>query len=365
MRCARTSTIFALPCEVSVRIPACDPVSETASWPRSWIAIAQSAFEIRSPTERSMSYSRGCGCGETSCASLISSSVVSPIAERTPTTRWPASWAATSRRATSLIFCTSPTDVPPNFFTRRSTPRTAASAASCGISSCWLTATARVCLHVAAARKRAVERDFVGVLEVAADGETAREPRHPHASAQAVGEIGGGRLPGHVRVRREHDFLDAVALDPVHELVDAQVFWLDAVERRERATEDVVQAAVLGGSLERDQVDRLFDDADRRAVATRVEADRAELLLGEVAAFTAEADALLDLVDRVGERLRLGLRHLEEMKCQALRRPCADSGQPRQLRDEILDGRAEHPVSLVGRSGHPGQMPGWTTPSRG
>ena len=27
---------------VSVTIPACEPVSEIASWPRSWIAIAQS-----------------------------------------------------------------------------------------------------------------------------------------------------------------------------------------------------------------------------------------------------------------------------------------------------------------------------------
>jgi hypothetical protein len=61
-------------------------VSETASWPRSWIAIAQSAFEMRSPVETSMSYSRGCGGVETSCASRISSSVVSPIAESTPTT---------------------------------------------------------------------------------------------------------------------------------------------------------------------------------------------------------------------------------------------------------------------------------------
>jgi len=87
MRFPRTSAIFALPCTVSVTIPACEPVSETASWPRSWIAIAHNAFEIRSPVETSMSYSRGFGRGEISCASRISSSVVWPIAESTPTTR--------------------------------------------------------------------------------------------------------------------------------------------------------------------------------------------------------------------------------------------------------------------------------------
>ena len=61
IRRARTSTIFALPWTVSVTMPACEPVSEIASWPRSKIAIAASAHEIRSPTETSMSSSRGCG----------------------------------------------------------------------------------------------------------------------------------------------------------------------------------------------------------------------------------------------------------------------------------------------------------------
>ena len=92
------------------------------------------------------------------------------------------------------------------------------------------------------------------------------------------------------------------ARDPAQQLVDPQVLGLDAVERRERAAEHVVEAAVLVRALERDHVDRLLDDADDGAVAARVEADRAELLLGQVAALAAEADALLDLLDRVRER---------------------------------------------------------------
>ena len=59
MRSARTSMIRAFVWEESVTIPACEPVSEIASWPMSWIAIAQSAQEIRSPVESSMSISRG------------------------------------------------------------------------------------------------------------------------------------------------------------------------------------------------------------------------------------------------------------------------------------------------------------------
>jgi hypothetical protein len=66
IRRARTSTILAFPWTVSVTIPACDPVRETTSKPRSEIAIATREQEIRSPTESSMSSSRGRGRGETS-----------------------------------------------------------------------------------------------------------------------------------------------------------------------------------------------------------------------------------------------------------------------------------------------------------
>ena len=89
MRSARTSMIRALVWEESVTIPAWEPVSEIAWWPRSWIAIAQSAQEIRSPVESSMSISRGSGRSEISSASATSSSVVLPRAESTATTWLP------------------------------------------------------------------------------------------------------------------------------------------------------------------------------------------------------------------------------------------------------------------------------------
>ena len=109
--------IRALVCEVSVTIPAWEPVSEIARWPRSLIAIAHSAHEIRSPVESSMSISRGSGVGETSSAISISSSVVWPRADSTATTRLSRSRCATIRRAARLIRSASATEVPPNFMT--------------------------------------------------------------------------------------------------------------------------------------------------------------------------------------------------------------------------------------------------------
>src|SRR3954454_8647541 len=117
MRSARTSRMRALVCEVSVTIPACDPVSEIARWPRSLITIAASAHDWRSPVESNMSISRGSGWSETSLAISISSSVVCPRADSTATTRLPCSFAATIRRAARLMRSASATEVPPNFMT--------------------------------------------------------------------------------------------------------------------------------------------------------------------------------------------------------------------------------------------------------
>ena len=89
MRSARTSRMRAFVCEVSVTIPAWEPVSEIARCPRSLIAIAHSAHDMRSPVESSMSISRGSGVVDTSSAIEISSSVVLPRADSTATTRWP------------------------------------------------------------------------------------------------------------------------------------------------------------------------------------------------------------------------------------------------------------------------------------
>ena len=85
-----TSMILALPCTESVITPACEPVNDRAVKPRSAIAIASSAIEIRSPAVSSMSSSRAGGSGVTSLARSSSSSVLSPIAETTTTTSCPA-----------------------------------------------------------------------------------------------------------------------------------------------------------------------------------------------------------------------------------------------------------------------------------
>ena len=117
IRCARTSTIFAFVCVVSVTIPACEPVSEIASWPRSSIAISASAHEMRSPTEISMSIARGFGRVGDPCARSTSSSVVSPIAESTRDDPAALLLRRDDPPGDAFSRSGSPTDVPPNFIT--------------------------------------------------------------------------------------------------------------------------------------------------------------------------------------------------------------------------------------------------------
>ena len=118
-----TSMIRALPCAESVITPACEPVNERPSRPRLAMAMASSAIEIRSPAVSSMSSSRPGGSGLTWLARSRSSSVVSPMAETTTTTAWPALRVATMRWATRLMPSASATEDPPYFCTTRATGR--------------------------------------------------------------------------------------------------------------------------------------------------------------------------------------------------------------------------------------------------
>ena len=102
-----------------VFMPAIGPVMETAFCPSSQNAIASSAIETCSPVVRSMSISRAYWYGSFVMprASLISSSVVSPIADTTITIWSPGFPSERTRFATFCIFSVVATELPPNFLT--------------------------------------------------------------------------------------------------------------------------------------------------------------------------------------------------------------------------------------------------------
>ena len=79
----------ARPWRESVRMPACGPVSVIAGTPSAWSAMATSVPLMCSPVASSRSISRGSGSSVIRAASSMRSSVVSPMALTTTTSRSP------------------------------------------------------------------------------------------------------------------------------------------------------------------------------------------------------------------------------------------------------------------------------------
>ena len=121
------------------------------------------------------------------------------------------------------------------------------------------------------------------------------------------------------------------------QLLDPQLLGPDALDRRDRALQHVVAAAELVGALDRDDVARLLDDAERRGVAPFVEAVAAQLALGDVEAAPAPVTRSLASMIARGEAVGVLGRGLQEVERDPLRRLRADAGQPPELVDERLD----------------------------
>ena len=99
----------------------------------------------------------------------------------------------------------------------------------------------------------------------------------------------------------------------------------------------MVPAAIMAAALERDQIGRGRDHADRLGVAARVVAHRARIGFGDVHALRAQPRLLDQLDQRLCERADLVVRRADEMEREPRGGLLADAGQARQLADEPLD----------------------------
>ena len=114
------------------------------------------------------------------------------------------------------------------------------------------------------------------------------------------------------------------------ELADPQAVGPDAVDRRDRPVQDVIEALELARPLEREDVERLLDDAQARLVAARVPADRAERGVADVEAPIAEHDLVADVDQRRRQRPGLRVGRAQQVVGQALRGLGPDAGQARE-----------------------------------
>ena len=107
-----------------------------------------------------------------------------------------------------------------------------------------------------------------------------RQPRHFHTRfVQKIGDVVGGRLAVDGGVHREDHLAHAALAHAVHQALDVEVLRADAVERRQRAAEDMVLRIDRPGALQRPEVGDILDHDDDAAVAARI---RATTGLGKV-----------------------------------------------------------------------------------
>ncbi len=135
-----------------------------------------------------------------------------------------------------------------------------------------------------------------------------------------------------------------------------QLVGTDAVDRRQRAAEDVVDAGELAAALDGEHIEGLLDNAQHGLVAARVRAHRAEIALGDEVAAAARPHPVMQVAKRRGQSSGGLRRRAHAVEGQPLGRLGTDAGQPAELRGQPLDRRGDHshrvravPAAVPGR----------------
>src|SRR5204862_6559837 len=183
------------------------------------------------------------------------------------------------------------------------------------------------------------ERDLIGILEVAADGQAARDASDAHPQrAEQLRQVERGGLALDVGVGGQDHLAGGPVLEAQQQLAHLEVVGADAVQRRERAEQDVVTPLELAGALHRQQVVGLLDDAEQAGVAPGIGADAARVLVGDVEADRAVDDALLHGDQRARQLAHFLGGALEQEEREPLRRLRPDAGQALERVDEPRNG---------------------------
>jgi hypothetical protein len=115
------------------------------------------------------------------------------------------------------------------------------------------------------------------------------------------------------------------------------VLGAHAVERREHATEHVVERVHRARTLERPQIRHVLHDDEDGGVAPGIAADRARVGGVDVAAGRAHDDTLARDPQRIAERTEQLLALLDEMERGAPRRARPETRETGQELDQTLD----------------------------
>ena len=170
-------------------------------------------------------------------------------------------------------------------------------------------------------------------------------PPKRHAVGQPAGTHIGrpGQLREHVRSGFAfhgriggHDHLLDLALGKsCGEQIETEFLRPESIQWRKPTEQHKIVAAIAGGLLDGELVDRRLDDAQQVLVARCIGAERTDFLLAETAAAPTVADLFDCQGQPLGQSSGAGPITLENMERHALRGLRADPGQTAQGLDQI------------------------------
>ena len=150
--------------------------------------------------------------------------------------------------------------------------------------------------------------------------------------SQSARDVEIRRVALHRRTQRENHLVDAALLHPTDERVDFKVGRPQSIHRRNDAAEHVVEAVELLRILHRHHVLNVFHDANLRAIAPSVAANRAHLAVADVVAHATVFHLALQPHNRLAEGLHVRRLPPQQVQRQAQCRFPPDARQFRKFR---------------------------------
>ena len=190
-------------------------------------------------------------------------------------------------------------------------------------------------LQLAPSFQRFGHRDFVRVFNVAAGGDPCSDARHPDRRIfQHSLNVDRRGFAFHRWVGSNDQLIHLTTLNTLTQTCKTQMFWADAVQRRQRTVKHVIDAVVTARLLDRGYVGWFFDDANQALIACGAAAIHAGINVGDVAANRAQMKTGLDLTDRLGKQVSVFVAGAQDVKGEPLRRLAANARQLLQFIDE-------------------------------
>ena len=150
---------------------------------------------------------------------------------------------------------------------------------------------------------------------------------------QKVDDVIRGRFTFDIRGKRKNNFRNFFPIDAIHQFFNAQIFRSDMVERRNLAAEGMIPTAKCARFFQRENVCRLFCDAEQFSRSRWVRADFADFISSKESAQVAGMDRLTRIGDRARNLLRLIAPRAHHPERDPLRRARTDSRHLPQLRN--------------------------------